>query len=122
MSLKILCTSYILTSAINKANCFKKFKAKYCVDLILTNCAQSLHNYCTIEMGFSYFPKMIVTVRKTSYQTIETQVINYRDDKVISNDKFRDSLHKVLNRAAYRASLGNDFNRYLQRPFKDRTS
>ena len=48
----------------------------------------------SVETGLSDFHKMVVTVKKTSYQTIDTQVIYFQDHSVFNDDKFRELLHK----------------------------
>ena len=65
--IKIFCSSYNLTSMVNKATCYKNPDKPTCIDLILTNCPGSFQNSCVVETGLSDFHKMVVTVMKTSY-------------------------------------------------------
>ena len=67
-SVKTFCSSYNLTSRINRSTCFKNPEQPSCVDLILTNYPRSfLQNCCAIETGLSDFHKLVVTVMKTTY-------------------------------------------------------
>ena len=95
-SIKTFCSNYNLTSMINNPTCYKNPDKPTCIDLILTNCPGSFQNSCVIETGLSDFHKMIVTVMKTSYRKIEPRVINYRDYKSFSNERFRESLLENL--------------------------
>ena len=95
-SIKIFCSNFNLTSMINKPTCYKNPDKPTCINLILTNCPGSFQNSCAIETGLSDFHKMIVTVMKTSYQKIESKVINYWDYKSFSNEGFRESLFENL--------------------------
>ena len=66
--IKGFCSSYNLTSMVNKATCYKNPDKPTCIDLILTNCPGSFQNSCVVETGLSDFYKMVVTVMKTSYR------------------------------------------------------
>ena len=46
---KMFCSSYNLTSMINKPTCFKNPEKRSCIDLILTNCPRSFQNSGAIE-------------------------------------------------------------------------
>ena len=50
-AIKNFCSSYNLTSMLNKPTCFKNPDKPSCIDLILTNCPQSFKNSCAIETG-----------------------------------------------------------------------
>ena len=47
-SVKNFCSSYNLTSMINRPTCFKNPENPSCIDLILTNCPRRFQNYCAI--------------------------------------------------------------------------
>ena len=66
-SVKNFCSSFNLTSMINKLTCFKNPDRPSCIDLILTNCPRSFQNGCAIETGLSDFHKLVVTVMRTTY-------------------------------------------------------
>ena len=65
-SIKTFCSSYNLTSMINKPTCYKNPEKPSCIDLILTNYPRSFQNSCAIETGLSDFHKLVVTVMKTT--------------------------------------------------------
>ena len=94
--IKIFCSSYNLTSMVNKATCYKNPDKSTCIDLILTNSPGSFQNSCVVETGLPDFHKMVVTVIKTSYQKSQPKIIPYRHYKNFSNDIFRDSLQKIF--------------------------
>ena len=81
---------------VNKATCYKNPDKLTFIDLILTDCPGSFQNSCVVETGLLDFPKMIVTVMKTSYRKIQPKIIHYRKYKNFSNDIFRDSLQKIF--------------------------
>ena len=56
-SVKNFCSSYNLTSMINRPTCFKNPEKPSCIDLILTNCPRSFQNSCAIETGLLDFHK-----------------------------------------------------------------
>ena len=70
-SVKNFCSSYNLTSMINRPTCFKNPEKPSCIDLILTNCPRSFQTSCAIEIGLSDFHKLVVTVMKTTYKKRE---------------------------------------------------
>ena len=93
-SIKDFCSSFKLTSMINKPTCFKNLE-KLCIDLILTNCPRSFQNSCVIETGLSDFHKLVVTVVKTTYKKSQPKIITYRDYKYFNNDGFREALLQI---------------------------
>ena len=95
-SIKTFCSNYNLISMINKPTCNKDPDESTCIDLIFTNCLGSFQNSCVIERGLSDFHKMMKMVMKISYRKIEPRVINYRDYKGFSNERFRKSLLENL--------------------------
>ena len=71
-SVNNFCSSFNLTSTINKPTCFKKPDKPSCINLILTNCPKSFQNSCDIEAGLSDFHKLMVRVNKDNLQKITT--------------------------------------------------
>ena len=59
-SVRNFCSSFNLTSMINKPTCFKKPDKPSCIILILTNCPRSFQNSCVIETGWPGFHKLVV--------------------------------------------------------------
>ena len=92
----MFCSSYNLTSMVNKATCYKNLDKPTCIDLILTNCPGSFQNFYVVETGLSDFHKMVATVLKTSYRKSQPKTIYYRNYKTFSNDIFSDSLQKIF--------------------------
>ena len=94
-SVKEFCSSFNLTSMINKPTCFKNPEKPSCIDLILTNCPRSFQNSCVIETGLSDFHKLVVTVMKTTYKKMQPKIITYRNYKYFDNDIFREALLQI---------------------------
>ena len=55
------CNSYNLHSLCHKSTCYKNPKNPSCIYLFLTKSPRSFQNTQTIEMGLSYFHKLVVT-------------------------------------------------------------
>ena len=72
-SVNNFCSSFNLTSTINKPTYFKKPDKPSCINLILTNCPKSFQNSCDIEAGLSDFHKLMVRVNKDNLQKITTK-------------------------------------------------
>ena len=73
-SVNNFCSSFNLTSMINKPTCFKKPDKPSCINLILTNCSKSFQNSCDIEAGLSDFHKLMVRVNEDNLQKIATKI------------------------------------------------
>ena len=56
----------------------------------LSNCPGLFQNSCVTETGLLDFHKMIVRVMKTSYQKIESRVVNFGDYKSLPSEVFRE--------------------------------
>ena len=110
--IKNFCSSYNLTSMVNKAMCHKNPDKPTCIDLILIKSPGSFQNSCVVETGLSDFHKMFVTVMKTFYRKSQPKIIHCRNYENFSNDNFRDSLQKIFPQ-----NLGNtcdqDVNDFL---------
>ena len=77
---------------ISEPTCYKNLDKPTCIDLMLTNCPGFFQSSCVIDTGLSDFHNMIVTVMKTSYWKIKPRIMNYRDCKSFSNERFRELL------------------------------
>ena len=97
-AIKNFCSSYNLTSMLNKPTCFKNPDKLSCIDLIFTNCSRSFKNSCAIETGLSDFHKLAVSVMKTSYKKSEPKIITYRSYKSFCNNNFRKELRQVVSK------------------------
>ena len=84
-SLKNFCSSYNLTSMINRPTYFKTPEKPSCMDLILTKCLTSLPNFCAIDTGLSDFHKLVATVMKTTYKKSQLKIISYHSYKYFNN-------------------------------------
>ena len=94
-SVKNFCSSYNLTSMINRPTCFRNPEKLSCIDLILTNCPRSFQNSCAIETGLSGFHKLVVTVMKKTYKKSQPKTIIYRSYKYFNNESFREELIQI---------------------------
>ena len=97
-AIKNFCSSYNLTSMLNKPTCFKNPDKPSCIDLILTNCPRSFKNSCAIETGLSDFHKPGVSVMKTSYKKSEPKIVTYRTYKLFCNNNFREELRQAVSK------------------------
>ena len=102
--MKAFCESYNLSSVIKEPACYKNPQNPSCIELILTNSHYNFQNSCLIETGLSYFHKMTVTVKKTSYKKLKPRIINYRDYENFCDDTeninanwFREILQICIN-------------------------
>ena len=68
-ALRNFCNLYKLRDLIRELTCFKNPGKPSCVDLFLTNCSRSFQNTQVIEIGFSDFLKMNLTVSKIYLQS-----------------------------------------------------
>ena len=89
---------YNLTNLINKATCYKNPNNPSCIDLLLTNFLKYFQNSSVIETGLSDFHKMVVTVMKTNFRKLEPKIINYRNYRYFSNDRFREKVTSELSK------------------------
>ena len=96
--LKDFCNLYNLTNLINKATCYKNPNNPSCIDLLLTNFPKYFQNSCVIETGLSDFHKMVVTVMKTNFRKLEPKIINYRNYRYFSNDRFKEKVTSELSK------------------------
>ena len=67
--LRNFCNLYKLRDLIRELTCFKNPGKPSCVDLFLTHCSRSFQNTQVIEIGFSDFLKMNLTVSKIYLQS-----------------------------------------------------
>ena len=67
-SVKYFCSSYNLTSMINRPTCFKNPEKPSCIDLILTNCPRNFQNSFAVDTDLSDFHKLVATAMKTTYK------------------------------------------------------
>ena len=68
-ALRNFCDLYKLKNLVREPTCFKNPDNPSCIDLFLTNCSRSFQNTQVIEIGFSDFLKMNLTVSKIYLQS-----------------------------------------------------
>ena len=90
--LKEFCNLYNLISLINKATCYKNPNNPSCIDLLLTNFPENFQNSSVIERRLSDFHKIVVTVMKTNFRKFEPKIINHRNYRYFSNDRFNEKV------------------------------
>ena len=110
--LKDFCNLYNLTNLINKATCDKNLNNLSCIDLLLTKFPKYFQNSSVIETGLSDCHKMVVTVMKPNLRKLEPKVINYRNYRYFSNDKFREKVTSKLSKVVLENS-DKGFNKFL---------
>ena len=93
-----LCKSYNLISFIRESTCYKNPENPSCIDLLLGNSLNSFPNSSVVEAGLSDFRRIIVTVMKTSFQRLTSEVRHYRDYSNYDNNVFRVSLINELSK------------------------
>ena len=87
---------YNAVNIIHKYTCYKSMNNPSCIDLIITNSANSFQNTSTFCTGLSDFQKLLVTVLKTSFRKTAPKEIHYRDYKKFNADDFKTQLRQNL--------------------------
>ena len=93
-AMKGFCQIYNFKNLLDKPTCHKTSTNPSCVDLILTNRPRNFQNSCTFETGLSDFPKMTLTVLKSSFAKKKPRILNHRNYKFFNNTLFRDQVLK----------------------------
>ena len=107
--LKYFCKLYNFTSLINKATCFKNPNNPSSIDLLQANFPRYFQNSSVIETGLSDFHKMVVTVM--NFRKLEPKIINYRNYKYFSNDRFGEKVTSELS-AVVLENSDKGFNKF----------
>ena len=92
--------------------CYKNLNNLFCIDLLLTKFPKYFQNSSVIETGLSDCHKMVVTVMKPNLRKLEPKVINYRNYRYFSNDKFREKVTSKLSKVVLENS-DKGFNKFL---------
>ena len=74
-SMKVFCDSYEFKNLIKDGTCYKNPENPSCIDVILTNNPNSFQNSGVIKTGLSDFHKMTVTVMKTTFGKLKSNII-----------------------------------------------
>ena len=96
--------AYSLKNLAKEPTCFKNPDKPSSIDLIPTNKSKSFQTSPNIEIGISDFHKMVMTVLKVYFKKKGPSVIQYRNYKNFSNDKFRNDLLNELIRSKIETS------------------
>ena len=113
-AMKSFCQIYNFENLLDKPTCYKNLTNPSCVDFILTNRPRSFQNSCTFESGLSDFPKMTLTVLKSSFAIQKPRILNYRNYKFFNFTLFRDQvLNKLINSNVQISDKGLTFYRNL---------
>ena len=86
------CKRYSLISLIKKSKCYKTPGHPRCIEFILTNSPRSFQNSSVVETDLSNFHRMIVTVLKSTFQSLPPEIRNYRDYSKFDNAIFQTCL------------------------------
>ena len=116
-SVKNFCSSYNLTSMINRPTCFKNPEKPSFIDLILKNFPRSFQNSCAIKTGLSDFHKLVITVMKTTYRKSQPEIIIYY---VILN-KYVTPLPPTPKKKYLRGNQSSFMNKTLPRSIMQRS-
>ena len=110
-SMKVFFGSYEFTkNLIKDATCYKNPENPSCIDLLLTNNANSFQNSVVIETDFH---RVMVTVMKTLSEKLKSSIIHYSDYRKYSSDKFRENLISRLSIEKIRVDC-NGMRKFLQ--------
>ena len=93
-SIKAFLNSNSLNNLIKSNTCFK-YKDS-CIDLFLTSRKYSFKFSGSYETGISDDHHMIYTMLKSSFNNTEPKLLNYKDFKHFSQEKFKEDLSKAL--------------------------
>ena len=96
---KMLWKHLNLKYLVKEPTCFKNPGKPSCIDLNLNNKSKSFQTSQVIETGISCFHKMVMTVLKVYFKKKGPSVIQCRDYKNFSNDKFRNDILNELIRS-----------------------
>ena len=96
------CERYSLSSLIKELTCYKNPANPSRIDLILTNSPRSFQNSSVVETGLSDFHSMIVTVLKTKFQRLPSEIRNYRDCSNFDNGTFWACLFNDFSRCFFK--------------------
>ena len=88
LHLEIFFCEYVVKSLSKEKTCFKRISNPNCIDFFLTNNEASFQNTKTVSTGLSDFYKIVLTVLKVSIVKINTQEMQYNNDKYFDSRKF----------------------------------
>ena len=83
---------YNLKNLVKWPTYFKNPNKPSCIDLILTSKSKNFWTSQIIETGISDFNKIVMTTFKVYFKKKGPSIIQCRNYKIFSNDKFRNDL------------------------------
>ena len=84
-----------LKNLFKNRTCFKNPEQPRCITLFLTNGPLSFQYTTQKFAGLFNFPKMILTVFKTTFTKSKSREIKYRDYKAINQSNFENELKQL---------------------------
>ena len=83
------CDNYSLKILNRQPTCYKNFENSTCTELVLTNMPCSFQSICIIEIGFSDFHLMNLTLMTKKFKKIKPRITNYSLHNIFSNECYR---------------------------------
>ena len=87
-SMNAFCEGYSLSSLITQPTCYETPVNSSCTGLTLTNSPSSFQNSSVVEISQSDFHRIIVTVLKTTFQSLPPKIGNYKGYSNFGNGIF----------------------------------
>ena len=97
MVISKFCEAYNLQDLVKDPTYHKNPSNPTCFDPILTNFTKSFQHTQAIDTGLSGVHKLTLTVLKTHFPRVKSNIVNYRDYKGFVNDNFRSELLQEIN-------------------------
>ena len=115
MVISEFCGTWNLQNLVKDPTYYKNPSKPTCVDLILTNFSKSFQHTQTIDTSWSDVCKLTLTVSKTHFPRVKSNIVNYRDYKGFVNDFFRSELLQEINSSDLDITNFKDLQYTLQR-------
>ena len=97
LCLKEFMYQYDSKNIVKDKTCFKNVENPSCIDLFITNSANSFQNTTSVFTGLSDCHKMVLTVMKSTFPKVKPKQITYRNYKTFNNFNFKQDLNKALS-------------------------
>ena len=88
---------YDSKNTVKDKTCFKSVENPSCIDLFITNSANSFQNTTSVFTGLSDCHKMVLTVMKSTFPKGKPKQITYRNYKTFNNFYFKQDLNEALS-------------------------
>ena len=93
--------TFSLTNLVTDSTCFKSNKSTL-IDLTLTNKPKSFYKPHSFVTGLSHCHKLIVSIRRTSFQKLPPKFVIYRNQKNYESNFFRDLNSRLIQGELYK--------------------